>query len=190
MDFVEELPKSEGKDSIQVVVDRLIKFAHFIGLTHPYIAQEVARAFLDRVVKLHGTSKSIVFYRDRIFTNLMWQALIRSLETKLSMSTTYHSQSDGQTERVNQNLETYLRCICLLQPKEWHIWLSLAQWWYNTNYHSSIKMSTFEALFGYKPPVLPVVGGGSNVATVEDYLQQKRIVTQQLKQELALAQNQ
>ena len=61
--------------------------------------------------------------------------------------------------------------------------------WYNTNHHSSLKMSPFEALFGYKPPVLPVVGGGSNVATVEDYPQQRRRVTQHLNQELASAQN-
>lgn len=64
MDFVEGLSKSEGKDSILVVVDRLTKFAHFIGLTHPYTAQEVARVFLDRVVKLHGTPKTIISDRD------------------------------------------------------------------------------------------------------------------------------
>lgn len=127
MDFVEGLPRSEGKDSILVVVDRLTKFAHFIGLTHPYTAQEVARAFLDRVVKLHGTPKTVISDRDRIFTSIMWQELMRSIGTKLCMSTAYHPQTDGQTESVNQSLETYLRCICLMQPKEWHKWLALAQ---------------------------------------------------------------
>ena len=126
MDFVEGLLKSEGRDNILVVVDWLTKFAHFIA--HPYIAKDVARAFLDRVVKLHGTPKYIILDRDRIFTSLMWQELMKALGTKLSMSTAYHPQSDGQTERVNKSLETYLRCVCLLQPKEWHRWLSLAQW--------------------------------------------------------------
>lgn len=189
MDFVEGLPRSEGRDSILVVVDRLTKFAHFIGLTHPYTAQDVARVFLDRVIKLHGAPKIIVSDRDIIFTSLMWQELMKSLGTKLNLSTAYHPQSDGQTERVNQSLETYLRCVCLLQPKEWHKWLSLAQWWYNSSHHSPIKMSPFEALFGFKPPFLPAVGGSSNVAAVEEYLQQRREMTQQLKQELASAQN-
>ena len=72
IDFIEGLPKSERNDSILVVVDRLTKFAHFIGLTHPYTAQEMARVFLDQVVKLHGTPKSIISNCDKIFTSLMW----------------------------------------------------------------------------------------------------------------------
>ena len=100
-DFVEGLPKEEGKDNILVVVDRLTMFAHFIGLTHPYIAQEVGRAFLDQVVKLHGTPQSIILAHGRIFPSLMWQELMKALGTKLNMSIAYHPQSDGQTKRVN-----------------------------------------------------------------------------------------
>ena len=114
MDFIEGLPKLEGKDIILVVVDRLTKFAHFIGLTHPYIAQEVARIFLDQVVKLHGIPESIVLGCDKIFTSLLWQELMKALGTKLNMSIAYHPQLDGQIERVNQSLETYFRCICFL----------------------------------------------------------------------------
>jgi len=69
MDFVEGLPKSEGMDCILVVVDRLTKYAHFIRLTHPYTAQEVARAFMDRVVAVHGVPKSIISDRDKVFTS-------------------------------------------------------------------------------------------------------------------------
>jgi len=83
------------------VVDRFSKFAHFIGLAHPYTAQEVARAYLDWVVALHGVPRTIVTYHDKIFTSVFWQELVRSMGTKLNMSMAYHPQSDGQTERVN-----------------------------------------------------------------------------------------
>ena len=72
MDFVEGLPKSEGKNYIIVVVDQLTKFVHFIGLSHPYATQEVARVFLDQVIKLHGVPKTIISYRDKVFTSLFW----------------------------------------------------------------------------------------------------------------------
>ena len=120
MDFIEGLPKSEGKDSILVVVDRLSKFAHFIGLAHPYTPQEVAKAFMDWVVALHGVPSTIVSDRDKIFTSIFWHEFLRSMGTELNMSTAYHPQSDKQTERVNQSLKTYLRCVCILQPRGWH----------------------------------------------------------------------
>ena len=79
MDFVERLPKSIGKDVILIVVDRLTKFRHFLSLTHPFSAQEVARVFLDSVVKLHGVLKTIVSNRDKIFTSNFWQELFKKL---------------------------------------------------------------------------------------------------------------
>ena len=95
---------------------------------------------------------------------------------KLNMSTTYHPQTDGQIERVNQVLETYVWCMCIQQPKNWHLWLALAQWWYNSTYHTSLKMSPFEALYGYKPPLLPATGGHATKMLVGEYLQQRREV--------------
>lgn len=95
MDFIEGLPKSEGKDCIMVVVDRFTKFAHFIGLTHPYSAQEVARIFLDQVMKLHVVPHLIISDQDKIFTSLLWQELMKVLGVKLKMSTAYHPQTDG-----------------------------------------------------------------------------------------------
>ena len=95
MDFIEGLPKYEGKDYIMVIVDRLTKYGHFIGLVHPYIAQEVARVFLDQVIKLHGAPKAIVSDRNKIFTSLLWKELMGLLGVKLHMSIAYHPESDG-----------------------------------------------------------------------------------------------
>jgi hypothetical protein len=127
MDFVEGLPKSEGYSVILVVVDRLTKFAHFIPLRHPYTTDTVAQLFLDNVVKLHGLPSSIVSDRDKIFVSHFWKHLFKLYKVNLTMSTAYHPQTDGQTERINQCLEMYLRCSVQDSPKSWKSWLSLAE---------------------------------------------------------------
>lgn len=151
MDFVEGLPKSEGFDSILVVVDRLTKFAHFIPLRHPFSAAQVARAFWDNVVKLHGIPSTIVSDRGSVFTSALWRALMAAAGTKLQFSTAYHSQTDGQTERVNQCMEMYLRCAIHDTPRLWRRWLSAAEFWYNSSHHASLTCSPFKALFGREP---------------------------------------
>ena len=153
MDFVEGLPLSENKDIILVVVDRFTKYAHFIALKHPINVKSVAKAFTESVFKLHGLPTVIVTDRDGPFSTL-WQALFKSLGVKLHFSTSYHPKIDGQTERVNQCLENYLRSMAFLQPKKWHSWLALAEWWYNTSFHTSLNMTPFQALYGRTPPML------------------------------------
>ncbi len=101
------------------MVDRLTKYAQFIPLAHPFSAIDVARVFMDTVFKLHECTKSIVTDRDKIFTSHFWRKLFKLLGTQLKMSSSYHPETDGQTERVNRCLETYLRCICFQHPKQW-----------------------------------------------------------------------
>jgi hypothetical protein len=79
------------------------------------------------------------------------------MQISLHYSSVYHPQSNGQTERVNQYLENYLRCMTFLEPKKWSSWLSLAEWWYNTNFHTSLKTTPFEALYGFSPPLISEV---------------------------------
>ena len=119
LDFVEGLPSSEGSNTILVVVDRFTKYAHFLALNHPFTAQQVAKLLLDSVVKLHGVPKSMVSDRDRIFLSTIWQSLFTQLGTKLLHSTAYHPKTDGQTERVNQCLEMYLKCAIYQSPTHW-----------------------------------------------------------------------
>lgn len=150
MDFVEGLPMSDNKDLILVVVNRFTKYAHFVALKHLITVQSVAQAFTGNVFKLHGLPTVIVTDRDRIFTSHLWQKLFSKMGVKLHMSTSYHPQSDGQTERVNQCLEYYLRCMAFAQPKKWHKWLSgkmvvqhkLSHFTENDTFPSSICQTT------------------------------------------------
>jgi hypothetical protein len=151
MDFIDGLPLSDGYNTVLVVVDRFTKFAHFIPLRHPYTAPSVARTFVDYVVKLHGMPRTIVSDRDRIFTSNFWKLLFQQLGTKLKYTTAYHPQTDGQSERVNQCLQMFLRCTTQDAPRQWRRLLPLAEFWYNSCYHTSLGGSPFQALYGHEP---------------------------------------
>lgn len=145
---------------ILVVVDRFSKYAHFRALGHPYTSLSVAQLFMDNVFKLHGLPNSIVSDRDATFLSDFWRELFTLQGVDLQFSSAYHPQTDGQTEVVNRGLETYLRCICSECPNSWSKYLSLAEWWYNTNHHSSVNHTPFEVLYGYPPPLhLPYLPG-------------------------------
>jgi transposase InsO family protein len=120
MDFVEGLPSSGGKNCILVIVNRFSKYSHFIPLSHPFTALTVAKAFIDTVYRLHGLPTCIVSNRDRVFTSRLWQELFRLASVTLKMSSAYHPQTDGQTEWVNQCLETFLRCFVNTSPSKWN----------------------------------------------------------------------
>jgi hypothetical protein len=104
MDFIEGLSVSNGYSVILVVVDIFTKYANFYPLKHPFTANSIAVVFLDNVMKLHGIPKTIESDRDKVFKSAFWKALFSALKVKLQMSSAYHPQTDGQTERVNQCL--------------------------------------------------------------------------------------
>lgn len=190
MDFVDGLPVFGGKSVIMVVVDRLSKAAHFIALAHPYSALSVGQAYLDNVFKLHGCPNSIVNDRDSVFTSTFWKEFFVLQGVELKMTSAYHPQGDGQTEVVNRCLETYLRCMCHGKPEMWSKWLTLAEYWYNTNYHSSSRMTPFEIVYGQAPPThLPYLPGESKVAVVARSLQERENMLLFLKFHLMRAQH-
>jgi hypothetical protein len=190
MDFITGLPKSRNKSVIMVVVDRLSKYAHFCALQHPFTASMVAQISMDQVFKLHGMSHSIVYDRDPTFTSNFWQELFKLQGTQLHLSTTYHPQNDGQTEIVIKCLETYLRCFASEKKNQWAQWLPLAEWWYNTSYHTTTRMTPFEAVYGQKPPsVLSYLPGASKVQVVDQTLTVREAILRTLKENLVMAQN-
>nr|ADB85304.1 putative retrotransposon protein [Phyllostachys edulis] len=190
MDFIEGLPKSRGKEVILVVVDRLTKYAHFLSLAHPYSVQHVVQVFMDNILKLHGMPITIVTDRDRIFTSHLFQEIFKMLKVTLRLSTAYHPQTDRQTERVNQCLEAYLRSMTFQEPREWMNWLTLAEWWYNTTYHTSLKVTPFQALYGYPPPQVGELSIPCNVSEeARITVEQKEQMLEQLKSNLHNAQD-
>jgi hypothetical protein len=109
MDFIVGLPKLGNKSVIMVVVDRISKYAHLCSLQHPFKTSIVDQIFMDQVFKIHGMPYSIVSDHDPTFTNNFLQELFKFQGTQLHLNTSYHPQTDGQTEVVNKCLETYLR---------------------------------------------------------------------------------
>lgn len=190
MDFVEGLPISNGFSVIMVVVDRLSKYAHFVPLRHPFTASSVAREFISNIVRLHGVPLTIVSDRDKVFISSFWQALFKLQGTVSCMSSSYHSQSDGQTEVVNRILEQYLRCFVCDKPKKWVDWLLWAEYSYNTSTHTSTKLTPFQVVYGRLPPqLLPYIPGTTQVQAVDDYLQDRDLLLKTLRTNLLDAQN-
>ena len=151
MDFIQGLPRTRrGNDSIWVIIDRLTKSAHFLPVKTTATLEELARSYDKEVVRLHGVPQSIVSDRDPRFTSRFWSAYQRAMGTKLNLSTAYHSQSDGQSERTIQTLEDMLRACAIDFRGNWDDYVILMEFSYNNSYHSSIGMAPFEALYGRK----------------------------------------
>lgn len=189
MDFVEGLPVSNQFNCILVVIDKLSKFGHFIALKHPYTASKVADVFLDRVYRLHGLPQSLVSDRDPIFTSIFWKELCRRTGIKLCMSSGQHPQTDGQTERVNQQVEGYLRCFISAHPHRWSQWLPLCELWYNTNWHSSTGRSPFEIIYGHHPRYFGI-SPSDTVANpdVQQWLEDRHVIMESVRQHSLRAQ--
>jgi hypothetical protein len=151
MDFIVGLPRTQkGYNSIWVVVDRLTKVAHFISVNTTYSGARLAELYISRIVCLHGVPKKIISDRGSQFTSRFWEQLHDSLDTKLRFSTTYHPQTDGQTEGTNQVLEDMLQACAIQYGTSWDKCLPYAVFLYNNSYQASLKKSPFEALYGRK----------------------------------------
>lgn len=184
LDFVEGLPRSARFNCILVIVDSLTKYAHFIPLSHPFTALTVARAFFSEIYCHHGLPQSIISDRDRVFTSHLWTELFRLADVRLCRSTAYHPQSDGQMERVNQCLETYLRCFVHACPSKWSHWLPSAEYWYNTCCHSAIGRSPFEALYGYSPRHFAIDSTDVSVSDLNGWITDRQFMDKLLQQHL------
>ncbi|KAJ9562131.1 hypothetical protein OSB04_007291 [Centaurea solstitialis] len=151
MDFVTKLPRTlRGHDTIWVIVDRLTKSAHFLEMRETLPMDKLAKLYIKEIVRRHGVPLSIVSDRDSRFTSQFWHGLQEGLGTRLKLSTAYHPQTDGQSERTIQTLEDMLRSCVIDFGGNWDTHLPLVEFAYNNSYHSSIGMAPFEALYGRK----------------------------------------
>ncbi|KAD4385365.1 hypothetical protein E3N88_25533 [Mikania micrantha] len=170
MDFITKLPRTpRGFDSIWVIVDRLTKSAHFLPIREDYKMEKLATLYINEIIARHGTPTSIIYDRDSRFTSRFWQSLQKALGTRVNLSTAYHPQTDGQSERTIQTLEDML-CSCVIDfGGSWDTHLPLIEFSYNNSYHTSIQCASFEALYGRKcrSPVCWTKVGDSQVVGPE-----------------------
>ncbi|GKB31248.1 reverse transcriptase domain-containing protein [Tanacetum coccineum] len=147
MDFITKLPKTAaGFDSIWVIT----KSAHFLPMRETDSTEKLTRLYVKEIVARHGIPVSIIFDRDNHFTSRVWQSLHKALGTQLNLSTAYHPQTDGQSERTIQTIKDMLRACVIDFGNGWDRHLPLVEFSYNNSYHTSIKAALFEALYGRK----------------------------------------
>lgn len=152
MDFITELPVSEGCDQLWVIIDRFTKMAHFIPLEKTKkTAPDLAITFAKEIWKHHGVPMDIISDRDSRFTSEVWKEFLRLLNIRPRMSTAFHPQTDGQTERLNQTIETYLRAFVGKEQEDWVSLLPMAEFAYNNSVTVGTGITPFYANYGFYP---------------------------------------
>lgn len=155
MDFIVGLPpvlhRGITYDSILVIVDRYTKLAKYFPCMTSITAPDLAELFIDSILTDYGSPSSIISDRDKLFTSHYWSAFCYYLRIKRNLSTAFHPQTDGQSERQNRTLENYLRAYSNYHQDNWVQLLPRAQFAYNSVIHSSTHMSPFRALLGFDP---------------------------------------
>ena len=193
MDLITQLPKTaRDHDAVFTVVDKLSKHTYFIPTTTNVNAVGLAQLFFDNIFRHHGLPRSIVSDRDPRFTSKFWDSLFTLLDTKLSMSTAFHPQTDGQSERANRTLEDMLRAYCHDRQDTWDTRLSAAEFAYNNSVNESTGYTPFFLDYGRHPhtPATLLSGNtrpGYNV-TSERFLSQWHSDIERAKTNLRAAQ--
>jgi len=187
-DFITKLPLAQRYDSILVVMDRLTKIVHFIPTTEKTSAEGLARLFRDNVWKLHGLPESIILDRGPQFAAGLMRELNEILGIKSKLLTAFYPQTDGQTERVNQELEQYLRMFIDHRQEQWPEWLGTAEFVYNNKAHSSTRTSPFKANYGQDPRMGFEMRKKGKYAGAEKFIEKMKEIQEEAKAALGKAQ--
>jgi transposase InsO family protein len=172
MDFIVQLPCSQsGFDAITVYVDRLTKMVHLRPCSTKDTAEKAALNLLDSVVKLHGVPKQIISDRDSKFTSAFWAELLRLMGSRRSLSTAFHPQTDGQTERANRVLESMLRNFVNAEQDDWDRALPMAEFAMNNSWNETVQETPFFLNYGQHPNTMASILVGSNVPRAAGFVQ-------------------
>ncbi|XP_057696537.1 retinoic acid receptor RXR-gamma-B isoform X2 [Corythoichthys intestinalis] len=184
LDFITGLPPSQGKTTILTVVDRFSKMVRFITFPKLPTAKETASALLDEVFKVHGFPSDIVSDRGPQFVARFWKAFCGLIGATVSLSSGFHPQSNGQAERMNQELETTLRCLVSKHPTTWAQNVMWAEVAHNCLPCSSSGFSPFHVVFGYPAPLFPQTEATTRVPSALLWIHRKKRVWNQARASL------
>ena len=188
MDFITDLPPSNSFDCIFVVVDRLTKMAHFDPCNKTSSSEDTARLFLDNVYRYHGLPDDIVSDRGTQFVSKFWRSLFEILKVDIKLSSAFYPQTDGQTERVNQVFDQYLRCSINYQQDDWTAYLPLAKFAYNNTLHASTQQTPFFSNYGYHPKLDLLSPSTNNNPVAEEFAEHLSKLQATLKLQLQTSQ--
>jgi len=188
MDFITNLPNVDGYDAILTVVYTLSKMAHFIPCNSTVDSRKLAKLCLDNVYRLHGLPRFLIGDRDTRYANHFFKNLMLEFKTTLCLSTTYHPQSDGSTERCHRTIEHILRAFVHTNHYNWLSSLSLAEFAYKNNVHNNIGHSPFVANYGFDPrtpynlidPSIELIPQQNNDAVLERLFTVHKLIDDQL----------
>lgn len=174
VDFVTGLPSSQGNTVVLTIVDRFSKAVHFVALPKLPSALETAELLVLHVFRLHGIPLDIVSDRGPQFTSQVWKAFCQALGASVSLSSGFHPQTNGQTERANQDLEAALRCMSARNPSNWSVHLPWIEYAHNSLTSTATGMTPFECSLGYLPPLFPAQEAEVAVPSVQAHLRRCR----------------
>ena len=186
-DFITDLPNIEGFNSVLVVVDRFTKMASFIPCSKAISGMETTGLLLTNIVRLHGLPDDIISNRGSQFMSRFWKRLFQTLGTSTKILTAFHPETDGQTERVNQILEKYLRYMISYQQDDWIKFLPMAEFAYNITLHTSTSVTPFFTKYGFHPRFSIAIPVGYVNPSAEERAHLMKEVHHDLSLELSIA---
>lgn len=169
-DFIVELPEVNGINALLVVTDRFTKFIILIPCNTKVTAKETAQLLINHVILRFGPFKKLISDRGPQFAAKVFIEIMKGLGIKSALSTPYHPQTDGATERVNQEIEQYLRAYCNNDQTNWVKLIPKAAYAHNVRIHSITHQSPYQLLHGYNPPINPVISTVSTNITITNRL--------------------
>jgi len=174
-----------GNDALWVIIDRLTKMGHFVACQGTMNPEDLADHFLRQVIRPHGLPSSIVSDRGSLFTSDFWRQVTEAHGISRNLSTAFHPQTDGQTERANATLEQYLQAYCNYQQDDWERLLPIAEFCYNNTQTGTRRITPFFANYGYHPCFLPDLGTrNEETPEVSEYVASLRRLQEELRAEI------